>query len=126
MDTVFTAIHELYFYTLTDKFDISRLPRHGSGRLKPALDRRSVHVTFGVDKRQWATGFSDYIGFPPAQVYSTIAPYSPSCTCSSYQKDKREKAGNLPKSNAVLETEKHWTQKYFRFAMLFFPKSLID
>jgi hypothetical protein len=25
-----------------------------------------------------------------------------------------------------LETEKHWTQKYFRFAMLFFPKSLID
>jgi len=63
-------------------------------------------------------GFLRIYRFSPAQVHSTIAPYSPSRTWRSYQKDKRAKAGNLPKSKADLETGKHWKRKYFLFVML--------
>ena len=39
----------------------------------------------------------------PCQYHSTVAPCSSLSTCCSYEKDKRAKPGNLPKSNAVAE-----------------------
>ena len=56
---------------------------------------------------------SRYIRFEPKFVetlFSWHAPYS-SSRCP-YQKDKRAKSGNLPKSDNVSEMEEHWIEKY--------------
>ena len=39
----------------------------------------------------------------PCHYHSTKAPYPPSFTCYSYQKDKRATPGKFPNSNALLE-----------------------
>ena len=39
-------------------------------------------------------------------------------SCSSYQKDKGTKPGDLPKSNALSEIGKQWIEKYFGFTGL--------
>ena len=41
----------------------------------------------------------------PCQYHPTNAPHSSSSTRCSYQKDKRAKPGNLPKSNAVSQID---------------------
>jgi hypothetical protein len=78
-------------------------------------------------------GFLRVYRFSPAQVHSTNAPYSPSRTCCSYQKDKRAKAVNLPKSSAVLEDRETLDIKLLSLCDAskglkydFFPESLID
>ena len=45
------------------------------------------------------TGFPPSTSVFPCQNHSTNAPRSSSSTCCSFQKDKREKPGNLPKCN---------------------------
>jgi hypothetical protein len=35
--------------------------------------------------------------------------------CYSYQRDKRAKPGNLPKSNALSEVRERWVERYFYF-----------
>jgi hypothetical protein len=54
------------------------------------------------------TRFSRGISVSRSQYHSTDAAYSSSSTCRSYQKHKRAKHGNLPKSNAVSEIWEHW------------------
>ena len=57
------------------------------------------------------TGFSQSTSFFPCQYHSTNAPYS--STYCSYQKDKRPKHGNLPKSNYLSEIGEHWIEKCY-------------
>jgi hypothetical protein len=52
------------------------------------------------------------------QYRSTNAPYSSSSTRRSYQRDKRAKSGNLPKSNAFSKVGEHWIESTFTFLRL--------
>ena len=56
----------------------------------------------------------DTIGFriDLQSLYSQVFIYRP---CSSYQKDKRAKTGNFPKSSAISKIGERWIQKYFHF-----------
>jgi len=57
----------------------------------------SVCVKFVVDRMTLGPGFLRVLRMSPCQYLSTRALYVPSSTCCCYQKDKREKPGNLPK-----------------------------
>jgi hypothetical protein len=72
-------------------------------------------VSFVVDEVEMGEGFSVNILVFPCQNHSTKVPYPFSCTSWCYQRDRREKAGNLAKSSALPETEKNWIEKYFQF-----------
>jgi hypothetical protein len=55
------------------------------------------------------------------QYHSTNAPHPSSSTnmhCS-YQKCKRAKTGNLPKSNALSEIGEYWKEKFFHLCFVF-------
>ena len=54
----------------------------------------------------------------PCQYHSTNSPLSSSSACCSYQKGKRAKPGNLPKSNTLLEIGEHCIEKHFHFVHL--------
>ena len=58
-----------------------------------------------------------HISISPCQYHSTKAPHSPSCTCFSYQKDKRKKPGNLPESNGRPEIGEQWMEKCLHFVL---------
>jgi hypothetical protein len=63
--------------------------------------------------------FSQSISVSPCQYYCTNAPYSPSYTRCSYQKDERAKSGNLPTNSALSENGELWIQKYFQIFPVF-------
>jgi hypothetical protein len=69
----------------------------------------SVHVKYLVDTVTLGQVFS-------CQYRSIVAPCSSLSTCCFYE-DKRTKAGNLPKSNAIAEIWEHWVSAY-TFLML--------
>jgi len=51
-------------------------------------------------------------GTKPIYMYNVDCPILIFVQCCSYQKEKWEKAGNLPKSNGFLDTERvHWREK---------------
>jgi len=64
-------------------------------------------------KWQW-DGVSPITSVSPCQYNSTKAPYWSSSTRLSYQKHKRPKSGDFPRSSAVLEIAEHWTKKCCR------------
>jgi hypothetical protein len=83
-----------------------------------AVRRRSLtaearvrNVRFVVNKVALEQVFPDCLGFD----HSTNAPYASSYKCSSYQKGKRVKPGDLPKSNALSENGGHWIEKDLHF-----------
>jgi hypothetical protein len=59
-------------------------------------------------KKKWHRHrfFSEYFGLP-CQVHCHNAPYSPSSTCCSYQKELLKKTGTIPKSSVLSEIGKH-------------------
>jgi hypothetical protein len=61
-----------------------------------------LHTHSFIYHRRCIMFLSQYFSFP-CQYNSTNAPYSSSSTCFSFQKDKRAKCGNLPKSNTLSE-----------------------
>lgn len=67
-----------------------------------AFQRSSPREVCG-GKSGIGTRFSPITSFLPCRYHSTNSPQSSSSTCSSYQKDKREKPGNLPKNNGIWE-----------------------
>ena len=54
----------------------------------------------------------------PCQYHSTKAPDSPSSKCCSYQKDKQEKAGDLPKRKTLSEI--------WELAVIFLPSYILN
>jgi hypothetical protein len=79
-------------------------------------NRPLCHPDLRLDVAMWAgyvlarAGCID--GYLRAFVsHSISAPYSSLSTYLSYQKDKRAKRGNLPKSSALPELEKYWVEK---------------
>jgi hypothetical protein len=98
-------------------YAIQRLGRSVTSQssLRPGFDLRSVRVRFVVNKVALGHVFLLSASLFPCQYHSTIAPYSSSSTCCSYQKDKRAKPGNLPKSDALSEIRERWTEKCFNF-----------
>ena len=82
---------------------------------RSGLDTGPVHVRF-VMNSCIETGFSPTIVGFPRQNHSTNAPYSSSCTCFSYQEDKRAKLGSLPKCNVPSAIVELWiTNLYLAF-----------
>ena len=82
-------------------------PWHGSGCQSSVCHHGSAgsipdQSMWDLWRMKWHCNrfFSQYFCFP-RQYHSTNAPHSSSSTCCSYQKGKRAKSGNLPKSNAV-------------------------
>ena len=69
----------------------------------PGFDPGSVHVMCVCVCGRGSTGigFSRRNSVFPCQYHSANAPYSYSCKCCSYQKDKRAKPGSLWESNAL-------------------------
>jgi len=67
---------------------------------RSGFDFKSLHGRFVVDELALRQGFSWSFGFP-RQYHSTIAPYSSSSKCYSYQEGKELKPGDLPKNNAL-------------------------
>jgi hypothetical protein len=57
--------------------------------------------------------FSPSISVVPCQYHSTNAPFLSLSTCCSYQKDKRSKIVDLPKSNAPSEIGEHGIENKF-------------
>jgi hypothetical protein len=68
-----------------------------------------LHSHSFIYHRRCIMFFSQYSSFP-CQYHPTNAPYS-SSTCCSYQKHKRAKFANFPKSNSLSEIGEHWLQK---------------
>jgi hypothetical protein len=64
------------------------------------------------------TGICPSTSVFPCQHHSTSAVYSSSSTCYSYQKDKRVKSWNLPKTIAFPVIGVHWTESSFTFLIL--------
>jgi hypothetical protein len=64
-----------------------------------------------VDKVAQGQFVSEYFDFPPSVSFCQGSILICILMCR-YQKDKRSKPGNLQKSNALLDTTEHWTQKY--------------
>jgi len=62
-------------------------------------------------KWHWDRSLSKDFGFS-VNIIPPTPPYSSSSTFCSYQMDKKAKPGNVPKSNALMEIEEHWTRKY--------------
>jgi len=76
-----------------------------SGQL-PACHRGgrvSIHARFAEDKVELRLFFPTKYFDIPRQYLSNNSPHSSSCTCCSYQKEKRAKPGNLPKNNVISE-----------------------
>jgi hypothetical protein len=59
------------------------------------------------------TGFSLSNSVSPCQHHSINTPHSSSFTRCSYQRDKRAKRGNLPKSSDVWQNWEHWIASTF-------------
>lgn len=87
----------------------------GFSKWSQVFDPRPAHVRFMV-KKKWHRHrvFSEYFGFP-YQFHCQNAPYSPSYTCCSYQKEQWTKPGTLPKSSVLLEIRKHEIENNFHF-----------
>ena len=78
------------------------------------FDPGSVHVGFVVDKVAEGQVFLRVFLFTPAIIHPMVHNSYASSRCS-YQKDKRAKPVNFPKSNAVSEMGEHWIERYFGF-----------
>ena len=91
--------------------------RRSVAGLSPGIllfDPTTVPATFMVDKLAlWQVCLP--VPVFPCQYHSTIAPHSPWSTCCHYQKDKRAKPGDLPKSNSVSELQQFWVANCFHF-----------
>ena len=74
-----------------------------------SITARTLHTPLSVSLHERST--------LPCQYHCTNAPHSSSCTCCSYQKDKGQTPGSIPKSNALLEIGEYWIEKYFHFAV---------
>jgi hypothetical protein len=76
----------------------------------PWFDPTPIHVRFVV-KVALGQVFSPSTSIYPCQYHSTYSLYSSISTCCSYQKDKRAKPGNLPKSNVLSEIGENCIEK---------------
>ena len=72
-------------------------------------------MIFVVDNVALGQDFLQVLWISAVSVITTDAPSSFSFTCCSFQKDKREKPGNLPKSNSLFEIGGRCRDKYFSF-----------
>lgn len=72
-----------------------------------------AHKIFGGQSGT-RTKFSLSTSVLSCHYHSTNVPYSPSSTHSSYQKDRREKSGDIPGSKDLSEIGQHWIEKHFR------------
>jgi len=70
------------------------------------------------------TGVSPSTSVFLCQYISTNAPHSSSSTCRSYQKDKRAKPGNHPKSNDLSKIGEHWIEEYFQLIFKVFTNAV--
>jgi len=77
------------------------------------FDPRPVLVRFEVDNVALVQGFLQVFWISAISVISTDTPSSVSFTCCSFHKDKRDKSGNLPKSNSLSEIGGRCRDKYF-------------
>ena len=73
-------------------------------------------MLFVVDKFALGKVPLRVIPFYPNDIIPTIL--QKTFPCSSYQKAKGVKPGNLPKSNAIPEIGEQWLETYFRFTGL--------
>ena len=89
---------------------VRRWPLTVEPRVRSQASPREVCGGRSENVRHFSVNISVY----PCQNHPTKVPYSFSCTSFCYQRDKREKAGNLAKSSALPEIEKHWTETYFQ------------
>jgi len=80
---------------------------------RTALYPRPVHVRFVVHKVALGQVCLPVLLFSPVSIIPPVLHTHLPSTCCSYQKDKREKPGNLPRSNDLSENGKHWIEKYF-------------
>jgi hypothetical protein len=71
-------------------------------------------VRFVVEKVVLGQSFLQVLWIYVISVISIDAPFSSSFTCYFSRKEKREKSGNPPKSNSVLEIGENWIEEYFR------------
>jgi hypothetical protein len=90
---------------------VCRRPLTAEARVPSQLSSSEI----SGEKTGTGTGFAPTTSVFPCQYHYTNAPHSSSSTCCSYQKGKRGKPGNLPKSDALSEIGKKWTEIYFHF-----------
>jgi hypothetical protein len=79
---------------------------------RPTFDPTRVHVRLAADSVSSQTTLPVHWVFP-RQYHSTNAPRSSLSTYSSYQKEKRAKPGNLPKSSALSAIGQHCIEKHY-------------
>jgi hypothetical protein len=72
-------------------------------------------VGFVVDKVAEGQVFLRVFLFTPVNIIHPMVHNSYASTRCYYQKDKRAKPVNFPKSNAVSEMGEHWIERYFVF-----------
>ena len=98
----------------------SRRSFAGLSSCMPRFDVRSVHLSFVVDRVAEGQFSVRVLPFPPVSILSvsTKAPDSPSSKCCSYQKDKQEKAGDLPKRKTLSEI--------WELAVIFLPSYILN
>jgi hypothetical protein len=118
--SVFTARYGLKVLCIIQvKFCLQR-PWHGSGRPFTSEARVRSQVSrceICAEQGDAQTGFAPSTSVSPRHCHSTNAPHSSSSTPFSYQKDKREKPGNLKKWRPF-GCEELWLEKYFQFFAL--------
>jgi hypothetical protein len=89
----------------------------GLSSRKPGFDPMSGHVRFVRDRVALGQVLLRVLRFPPVSTLHKC-PTLIFIYCCSYQKNKRAKAGNLPKLSALSEIGEHWIEKYFQFICL--------
>ena len=113
---VFSVRYELYLYIQSRLFLVLQ-PFHESGVTRWPLTTealiRSQTSPCKICGGQSGAGTrsSPSTSVFPCQYHSAVAVYSSESACCCYQKDKRAKPGNLPKSSALSETGERWTKK---------------